>query len=188
MWPSMSASSIDSSPPDIGIGMPSTVPSLPSSASSWSVGGAFRLLGAGRHVLARCGALRSLARQALAAPPPPSIEDPVVDLAIVAPSDEDRGTRGADRVALAEVDEGQGSRVVDGGAEVDREAGLPERPPEPDGLGEQPPPVDLAAARRADDRGIGSVAHGHQVRAARPPPRDSGASSRRGPGGCPPRT
>ncbi len=128
------------------------VPSLPSSAASWSLSEPSASSAPGGDVLAWRAALGSLARQALAAPPPPSIEDPVVGFPIVAPSDEDRGTRGADRVALAEVDEGQGSRVVDSGSEVDRESRGPERPSEPDGLGEETPPVDLAAARRADDR------------------------------------
>ena len=48
--------------------------------------------------------------------------------------------------AMAKIDEGQGPRVVDRGAEIDRQAGPSERPPESDRLGEQPPPVDLAAA------------------------------------------
>ncbi len=129
---------------------------------------ALGFLRAGRRLLAWRRALRALAGQAPAAPPPPAVEDPVVHLAIVPPPDEDRGTGGPHRLAIAHVDERQRPRIVDGGSEIDREARPPERPTEPDSFGEQPPPVDLAAVRRRDDRGIWSVAHGHlrQGRAA----------------------
>ncbi len=45
--------------------------------------------------------------------------------------------------AVADVDDLQGSGEVDRRAEVDPEARLPKRPPEADGLAEQPPAVDL---------------------------------------------
>ena len=126
---------------------------------------------------------------------PPAVEDPVVDLAVVAAPDEDRRPGGPDRALVADVDERQGPGVVDRRAQVDRQAGRPQRPPEPDRLGEQPAAVDgIAAERRADDRGIegwiaacmGSSSSG--LRRATPPRRGSGATSRRGSGGCPPRT
>ena len=88
---------------------------------------------------------RAVARQPRTALAPPAIEDAVVDLAIVATADEDGRAGGPDRVALAQLDEGQGAGVVDGSGEVDRQTGRPERPPEPDRLGQQPPSVDLAA-------------------------------------------
>ena len=53
---------------------------------------------------------------------------------------------------------GQRPGEVDGGPEVDVQAGRAQRPPEPDRLAEQPPPVDLRPPRSRDDGGI--VRHG----------------------------
>ena len=114
----------------------------------------------------RRGAVVWLRPAALA---PPAVEDPVVDLEVVAAPHEDRGTGRPDRRLLADVDERQGPGVVDGRAQVDVQARGPQRPPEPDGFGEQQPAVDrVATERRSHDGGIGRLGHRTLRRKRRP--------------------
>ena len=114
-----------------------------------------RLLLDGRVVRRPHGRRLELVREARAALPPPAVERRVVDRPVVAAPDEDAAPAALDLLAVGDVDEGQGAREVDRGAEVDRETGRPQRPPEPDRLAEQAPPVDLWAERGADDGGVG---------------------------------
>ena len=58
-------------------------------------------------------------------------------------ADEDRRAGGLHLVPVADVDERQASREVDGRAEVDRQARPPERPTELNGRREQLAPVDV---------------------------------------------
>ena len=69
-----------------------------------------------------------------AAGAPPAVEHDVVGLAVVAATDEDRLSGGANLFARAHVDERQSTGVVDGGAEIDCETGGAQRPTETDRL------------------------------------------------------
>ena len=99
------------------------VASRPSPASSAAAGLALLVaLGVGHQALEpRPGQLPA------AAPPEPG-EHPVVDLAVVAPPDEQRGARGADHAPVADVDERQRPGEVDRRRHVDRRARRPAAP------------------------------------------------------------
>ena len=111
--------------------------------------------------LARSGAGAAAPEVALApvALAPPSIEHGVVGRSVVASTDEDRLAGGADLLALADVDERQRPGVVDRRARSMCSPAARKRPPEPDGLVEQPTPIDLRAPRGLDDGGIVSERH-----------------------------
>ena len=129
------------------------------------------VLGLRRRLVVR-GDCRTVPSRPLAtAASPPPVEDAVVGLAIVPAADEDRLAGGADRVSLAHVDEGQRSGEVDRRTQIGRQTGGPERPAEPDRLGEEAPPVDLGPPGRANDRRIvrvASVRHRRRPQAVAP--------------------
>ncbi len=108
---------------------------------------------------------RSESAQDWGAPAPPGIERGVVDRPIVTPADEHRGSGRADLLAIRDVDQGQRPGEIDGGAEIDRQARRPQRPPKPDRLAKEAAPIDLGAERRSDDGGIWAC-HCPQPRAA----------------------
>src|SRR5439155_25855866 len=95
------------------------------------------VLGLRRRLVVR-GDCRTVAGRPLAAAAsPPPVEDAIVDLAIVPAADEDRLAGGVDRVSLAHVDEGQRSGEVARRTRSGHQTGGPERPAEPDRLGEE---------------------------------------------------
>ncbi len=91
---------------------------------------------------------------------PPAIEHDVVGFAVIPSTDEDRLARGTYLLARTHVDERERPRVVDGSAEVDRQPGGAQRPPEPHGLVEQTPAIDLRAPRGLHDGWIVASLHG----------------------------
>ena len=94
-----------------------------------------------------------VARPATAGPPP-AIEHDVVRLAIIAASDEHGLTRRSNLLARPDIDERQRPSEVHGSGKVDVEPGGAERPPEPDRLMQEAPPIDLRTPRGRDDGGI----------------------------------
>ena len=116
---------------------------------------------------------RAIARQARGTSPPPTREDPVVWHSIIAPADEDGLASSTDLLTVADLDEGQGAREVDGSAKIDGQPGRAQGSPEADRLAEQTMAVDLPAIgattmagcwagsmtrRLGSGRGLGQVA------------------------------
>ena len=95
---------------------------------------------------------------------PVLVEDTVVDRPIVASPGEDGRAGGADHPAVADVDDPEGAGKVNLRAEIDGQAGLPQRPPEADGTCQQAMSVDRLAGTARDDRGIAPFeTHGHSL-------------------------
>src|SRR4029078_3917625 len=90
----------------------------------------------------------------------PAIEHDFVGFAGIPSPNEARLARGTYLLARTHVDERERPRVVDGRAEVDRQPRGAQAPPEPHGLVEQTPAIDLRAPRGLHDRWIVTRLHG----------------------------
>ena len=126
-------------------------------------------------VLGRPPAARRSVGALPAAATPPAGEDRVVDLAIVAPPDEDRLAGGPDRSRSPMSMRVEGPGEVDRGAEIGRHAGGPQRPPEADDSARRRRPSTSGphGARTIAGRADHAAALIAGPQASRPPPRDS---------------